>query len=122
VTGHFPIVFEREASGAISAYVAGLPVYAATDTHRKAEHAIAALLTEYVKAHPDSRPDVQVRVARVTTRTATRVDMVGVAAAGGSETESFKGTGVASEWSTWWPSAKDCPGTPQQVGSLIQCA
>lgn len=77
---HFPIVFEREASGAISAYVPGLPIYAAADTHRKAEQAIGSLLTAYLKAHPDSRPDVQVRVARVTKRTDTPVDIVGVAA------------------------------------------
>ena len=77
---HFPIVFEREVSGAISAYVPGLPVYAAADTHRKAEQAIGSLLTAYLKAHPDSRPDVQVRVARVTKRTPSRVDIIGVAA------------------------------------------
>ena len=82
---HFPVVFEREASGAISAYVPGLPVYAAADTHRKAERAIGSLLTAYLKAHPGSRSHVQVRVARVTKRAATRVDIVGVAALVGAK-------------------------------------
>jgi predicted RNase H-like HicB family nuclease len=87
---HFPIVFEREASGAISAYVPGLPVYAVGDTHRKAEQAIGSLLTAYLKAHPDSRPDVQVRVARVTERTSTRVDIIGVAALVGAQRTASK--------------------------------
>jgi hypothetical protein len=39
-----------------------------------------SLLTAYLKAHPGSRSQVQVRVARVTTRAATRVDIIGVAA------------------------------------------
>lgn len=77
---HYPIVFERESTGAISAYVPGLPVYAAADTHRKAEQSIRSVLTAYLKAHPDSRPDVQVRVARVSERAGTRVDIIGVAA------------------------------------------
>ena len=87
---HYPIVFERETSGAISAYVPGLPVYAAADTHRKAEQAIRSVLTAYLKAHPGSRPDVQVRVARVTKRAATRVDIIGVAALVGARRSLLK--------------------------------
>ncbi len=48
------IVFEEEASGAISAYVVGLPVYAAADTRAEAETAIRALLAEYLADHPDA--------------------------------------------------------------------
>lgn len=33
----YPIVLETEESGAVSAYVPGLPVYAAADSHAKAE-------------------------------------------------------------------------------------
>jgi len=35
----YPIVLETEESGAVSAYVPGLPVYAAAETHAKAERA-----------------------------------------------------------------------------------
>ncbi len=52
----YPIVLETEESGAVSAYVPGLPVYAAADTHAKAERAIRMVLTEYLNAHPASRP------------------------------------------------------------------
>ena len=34
----YPIVLETEESGAVSAYVPGLPVYAAAETQAKAEH------------------------------------------------------------------------------------
>jgi predicted RNase H-like HicB family nuclease len=61
----YPIVLETEESGAVSAYVPGLPVYAAADTHAKAERAIRAVLTEYLDAHPGSEPVARVRVARV---------------------------------------------------------
>ena len=77
---HYPIVFEREATGAISAYVPGLPIYAAADSHRKAEEAIRSVLKAYLETHPGSRSQVQVRVARVSEPPATRVDIVSVAA------------------------------------------
>jgi len=35
----YPIVLETEENGAVSAYVPGLPVYAAADSHAKAERA-----------------------------------------------------------------------------------
>ena len=60
----YPIVLETEDSGAVSAYVPGLPVYAAAETHAKAERAIRRVLTAYLNAHPASRPDARVRVAR----------------------------------------------------------
>ena len=40
MTQLYPIVLETEDSGAVSAYVPGLPVYAAADTHAKAERAM----------------------------------------------------------------------------------
>ena len=64
MTQLYPIVLETEDNGAVSAYVPGLPVYAAADTHAKAERAIRAVLTAYLEAHPDSRPEARVRVAR----------------------------------------------------------
>jgi predicted RNase H-like HicB family nuclease len=80
MTIHYPVVLEREESGAVSAYVPGLPVYAAADTHAKAERAIRGVLRAYLDAHPGSRSGAQVRVARVDAGRAGKVDIVGVAA------------------------------------------
>ena len=76
----YPIVLETEESGAVSAYVPGLPVYAAADSHAKAERAIRSVLAEYLKAHPASRPEARVRVARVSGRGTAGISVVGVAA------------------------------------------
>jgi predicted RNase H-like HicB family nuclease len=84
----YPIVLETEDSGAVSAYVPGLPVYAAADTHAKAERAIRALLTEYLHAHPATRPEARVRVARFSGR--RTVDIVGVAALVGGQRTAAK--------------------------------
>ena len=46
----YPIVLETEASGAVSAYVPGLPVYAAAETHAKAERAIRTVLTAHSRS------------------------------------------------------------------------
>ena len=56
MTTYYPIVLETEASGAVSAYVPGLPVYAAADTRAKAERAIRTTLAAYLSAHPDAAP------------------------------------------------------------------
>jgi hypothetical protein len=62
-------------------------VYAAAETHAKAERAIRALLTAYLHAHPATRPDARVRVARFFDRGRRTVDIVGVAArVGGKRT------------------------------------
>jgi hypothetical protein len=76
----YPIVLEIEENGAVSAYVPGLPVYAAADSHAQAERAIRLVLADYLDAHPASRPDARVRVARVSGRGKPRVRVVGVAA------------------------------------------
>ena len=81
----YPIVLETEETGAVSAYVPGLPVYAAADSHAKAERAIRGVLAEYLKAHPASRPDARVRVARVSGTAKGKVDIVGVAALVGAK-------------------------------------
>ena len=90
MTDYFPIVFESEAGGAVSAYVPGLPVYAAADSQVKAERAIRAVLTAYLAAHPGSRTETQVRVARLTDRERTTVDIVGVAALVGARRSATK--------------------------------
>jgi hypothetical protein len=59
----FPIVFEPEESGTISAYVAGLPVYAQGATHREAERAIHHTLAAYLVAHPEAISTASVKVA-----------------------------------------------------------
>lgn len=75
-----PIVLETEDSGAVSASVPGLPVYAAADSHAKAERAIRAVLAAYLEAHPDTRPEARVRVARVSSGAKPTINVVGVAA------------------------------------------
>ena len=79
MTTYYPIVIETETSGAVSAYVPGLPVYAAADTRPKAEQAIRATLAAYLAAHPDAAPPAStVRVARVSD--GSKVELVGVGA------------------------------------------
>jgi hypothetical protein len=62
---HYPIVFETETTGAISAYVPGLPVYAAADDQRTAAKAIGDLLRAYLEAHPETMARATIRVAAV---------------------------------------------------------
>ena len=90
MTRLYPIVLEMGDSGAVSVYVPGLPVYAAAETHAKAERAIRALLTEYLKAHPATRPDARVRVARFSDVGKRQVDIVGVAALVGARRSTTK--------------------------------
>jgi len=90
MTRLYPIVLETEASGAVSAYVPGLPVYAAAETQAKAERAIRTVLTAYLEAHPDSRPDARVRVARVSATARTQVAIVGPAALIGAHRSTMK--------------------------------
>ena len=85
----YPIVFETEESGAVSAYVPGLPVYAAADSQAKAERAIRAVLAEYLDEHPDTHPGARVRVARVE-RGKARISVVGVAALVGANRSDAK--------------------------------
>lgn len=87
---HYPIVLETEENGAVSAYVPGLPVYAAADTHVKAERAIRAVLAAYLEAHPTSRPQARVRVARVSGAGGAKIDVVGVAALVGARRSASK--------------------------------
>jgi predicted RNase H-like HicB family nuclease len=93
MAAHFPIVFEREESGAFSAYVAGLPVYAQGATAKRAERAIQRTLTAYLAAHPDSASAASVKVATITSFVSARkptVALVSVAALVGSHTSSRK--------------------------------
>ena len=91
MTTYYPIVLETETSGAISAYVPGLPVYAAADTYKRAERAIREVLVEYLEAHPQASHGTKVRVARVSARVgvgtapkAPHIRIVGVGALLGS--------------------------------------
>ncbi len=63
----YPIVLETEDNGAASAYVPGLPVYVATDSHAKAERAIRAgsdRISERARRQPAgrTRPSHGVRI------------------------------------------------------------
>ncbi|MCX6543209.1 MAG: type II toxin-antitoxin system HicB family antitoxin [Acidobacteria bacterium] len=80
MTTYYPIVMEIETSGAVSAYVPGLPVFAAADTRAKAEQAIREILASYLEAHPESAPTSEVRVARVSDGQRSKVHIVGVGA------------------------------------------
>ena len=80
MTTYYPIVIETETSGAVSAYVPGLPVFAAADTRPKAEQAIRETLAAYLEAHPESVPMSDVRVARVSGGQRSKVHIVGVGA------------------------------------------
>jgi predicted RNase H-like HicB family nuclease len=86
----YPIVLETEDDGAVSAYVPGLPVYAAADSHAKAERAIRSVLAEYLKSHPATRPEARVRVARVSARGTAGISVVGVAALVGANRSDAK--------------------------------
>lgn len=79
---HYPVVFEREESGAYSAYVAGLPVYAQGATRGKAASAIVRTLSAYLEAHPDEQPRAEVAKVSVPARRRTRpgVNLVTAAA------------------------------------------
>lgn len=80
---YYPIVFERECNGAISAYVPGLPAYAAADTRKGAERAIHAVLEAYLTAHPEASTDAAVKMAKVEIsdrRSRPQVAIVGVGA------------------------------------------
>lgn len=90
MTIHFPIVLEREEGGAVSAYVPGLPVYAAADTHAKAERAVRTVLTAYLETHPGARSRAQVRVARLSSGKTNQVDVVDVAALVGARRTAAK--------------------------------
>ena len=80
MTTYYPIVIETEASGSVSAYVPGLPVYAAADTRARAEQAIRETLACDLDAHPHSVPTSHVRVARVSGAHRSTVHIVGVGA------------------------------------------
>lgn len=92
MTAYYPIVIETEASGALSAYVPGLPVYAAADTRAKVERAIRETLTAYLDEHPATIPTARLRVARVSAgESNTHVaSLVGVGALLGSGRSAHK--------------------------------
>lgn len=102
MTSHYPIVFETEADGSISAYVAGLPIYAQADTEAQVERDIKAMLASYFIANVVTMAAPRLKVAKVErwTRATSRgtgerlpraaVSVVGVAAIVGSKTSRAK--------------------------------
>lgn len=66
---NYPIVFETEDDGAVSAYVAGLPIYAQAKTEAEAEKAISSMLASYALRHGVATPTARVKVAHVEYRT-----------------------------------------------------
>ena len=117
MTRLYPIVLETEDSGAVSAYVPGLPVYAAAETHAKAERAIRAVLTEY----PERSPGQSARCSGPRGALLRRWEAEGRyrrrGRSGGRPSERDEGTRVARQWPAWW-SPSHCRGrrtTPRQV-------
>lgn len=93
MTAHFPIVFETEANGAVSAYVVGLPVYAQAMSKGATARAIRATLRAYLDANPDAAPAPgnSIEVARIDrTMKRARVTLVSAAALVGSRTSPRK--------------------------------
>jgi predicted RNase H-like HicB family nuclease len=76
MTAYYPIVIETETSGALSAYVPGLPVYAAADSRSKLERAIRETLAAYLDAHPATLPTARLRVAPVSAGQKSNVHVV----------------------------------------------
>jgi len=61
----YPIVLETEENGAVSAYVPGLPVYVAADSHVKAERAIRAgldIIARLATLELSDAPHIAVRI------------------------------------------------------------
>ena len=91
-TNFYPIVFETEPAGGVSAYVPGLPVYAQAPTKNEVERAIKATLSAYIEAHPETATPATIKVAKVQsflTRT-PRVELVSAAALLGGRTSRRK--------------------------------
>jgi hypothetical protein len=87
----FPIVFEAEEGGAVSAYVVGLPVYAQARTAKAATRAILETLEAYLEAHPDAVCGASIKVARRTgARKRRALALTSVAALVGSRTSERK--------------------------------
>ena len=102
----YPIVLETEEDGAVSAYVPGLPVYAAADTHAKAERAIRG----GAQGVPRGTPVQQARGtctsgALLGRRHWQRRDRRG-GRAGRCQAHPRQGAGIAREWSTRGAAAK----------------
>jgi hypothetical protein len=89
---HYPIVFEPETTGVISAYVPGVPVYAQGANRARAERAIRSTLTAYLEAHPDTitRATVKVATVRSSVRHGPDVLIVSPAALVGRQTSRRK--------------------------------
>jgi predicted RNase H-like HicB family nuclease len=93
----FPVIFETEDSGAISAYVPGVPgVYAAADTMKQAERGITSALKAHLRTlaelgQPIPRPRAEVKVLKVLkARRLVGVELVGAGALLGGRTSAAK--------------------------------
>ena len=89
---YFQVIFEREANGAVSAYVPGYHVYAQADTQAEAERTIQDTLDAYLDAHPDAKPIAEAKVARVTAgpRVDRRIEILTAAALVGGRSSRAK--------------------------------
>ena len=66
-TERFPIIIDREESGAYSAYAPGLPLFAAADSLKEVSAAMRDMIAIYFEEHPDATSTSSVvQVATVT--------------------------------------------------------
>jgi predicted RNase H-like HicB family nuclease len=89
MTHHYPVIFEAEANGAVSAYVAGLPIYAQADTEAEAAARITDMMALWFQEHATPAPPPKLRVARVDVGRA-RVSLVSAAALVGARSSARK--------------------------------
>jgi len=94
----------------VSAYVPGLPVYAAANTRPKAEQAIRVTLAAYLDAHPWSSPTAAVRVARVSAGQKAKVHIVGPGALLGAGRSVHKARASRANGRLWWSTANQARG------------
>jgi hypothetical protein len=81
MSAYFPVVFETEANGAVSAFVPGLPIYAAADTRRQAASAIRQMVEHYLELEPEAVTSAELGAVRVEiTKNRRHATIVSVAA------------------------------------------
>src|SRR5262245_54598263 len=102
----YPIVLETEESGAVSAYVPGLPVYAAAYTWEGG--ARYSRCADRVSERAP-RKSARCTCARRTLlrQRAAKGRHLWRSGVGGRQSKHDEGTRLASQWSAWWPTSED---------------
>ena len=104
----YPIVLETEDNGAVSAYVPGLPVYAAAESPAKAERAIRAVLTAYLDGAPGQSTRCTSARGALLRQGEGEGGYRGRRGPGRRAAQRNQGARLASEWPTWRSTSQDC--------------